>query len=40
MLEKVIAADGVAAVMDEIGRNAKVAARELATASTETRTKL
>jgi len=39
MLEKVIAADGVAAVMDEIGRNAKVAARELATASTETKNK-
>ncbi len=39
MLEKVIAADGVAAAMDEIGRNAKVAARELATASTETKNK-
>jgi glutamate-5-semialdehyde dehydrogenase len=39
MLDKIIAANDVAIVMDEIGRNAKAAARELATASTETKNK-
>lgn len=37
MLDKIIAANDVAIVMDEIGRNAKAAARELATASTKTK---
>ncbi|WP_105386207.1 glutamate-5-semialdehyde dehydrogenase [Neorhizobium alkalisoli] len=39
MLDKIIAANDVAIVMDEIGRNAKAAARELATASTEIKNK-
>lgn len=39
MLDKIIAANDVAIVMDEIGRNAKAATRELATASTETKNK-
>src|SRR6218665_346476 len=39
MLDKVAQANDVAAVMDEIGRNAKAAARSLATASTEAKDK-
>ncbi|MBP1847126.1 glutamate-5-semialdehyde dehydrogenase [Rhizobium petrolearium] len=39
MLDKVANAADVAAIMDEIGRNAKAAARELATASTEAKNK-